>query len=181
MNKFNFSPFPNLSTKRFNLRRITQNDVNEIFVSRSDPEINKFLDRPPAETIEDAELFIEKIERLILKNEAIDWAISYKEDSKLIGSICLWQISIEKSKAEIGFELLKEHHGKGIMQEVIPVVINFGFEVMGLEKIVGEADPKNIKSIKLMERFGFSYDREFENTIIYSLKSPEQKKKSDVQ
>jgi RimJ/RimL family protein N-acetyltransferase len=32
--------------------------------------------------------------------------------------------------------------GKGIMQEVIPAVINYGFEVMKLKSINGEVDPK---------------------------------------
>lgn len=55
------------------------------------------------------------------------------------------------------------------MQEVIPVVIKYGFEVMKLHSIDGEVDPRNVKSIKLMEKNGFQLGKKLENTDIYSL------------
>jgi ribosomal-protein-alanine N-acetyltransferase len=66
-----------------------------------------------------------------------------------------------------------DHFGKGVMQEVIPEILNFGFNIMNLFEIEGEVDPENIKSIKLMEKFGFSYSDKLESTVIYSLKKPQ--------
>jgi ribosomal-protein-alanine N-acetyltransferase len=165
----NFNPFPNLSSRRFNLRRIADEDDNEIFVLRSEETVLKYLGRPPAKYIDDAREFITKINKGISRNEWIYWVITLKTDNKLIGTICLWNIDSSKSIADIGFELMPEYMGKGIMQEVIPVIIEFGFNTMKLEIINGEVDPENIKSIKLLERFGFKYERKFENTLVYSL------------
>jgi len=95
-----------------------------------------------------------------------------KGQPNLIGTICLWNISDKGTKAEIGFELLPEFHRKGIMQEVLPMIIDYGLETMGLNFIDGEVDPKNRKSIKIMEKYGFIYQKRLENTEIYSLRNP---------
>jgi len=99
-----------------------------------------------------------------------------KGQPNLIGTICLWNISDKGTKAEIGFELLPEFHGKGTMQEVIPIIINYGFETMGLNFIDGEVDPKNLRSIKLMEKYGFVFNMRLKDMVIYSLRNPNGKK-----
>ena len=68
--------------------------------------------------------------------------------------------------------MLPEFHRKGIMQEVLPMIIDYSLETMGLIFIDGEVDPKNLKSIKLMEKNGFVYQKRSENTEIYSLRKP---------
>ena len=93
-------------------------DEQEIFALRSSDEINKYLNSPKAHTLDDARNFISKIINGIAKNEAILWVVTPKGGTKFLGSICLWKISREDSKAEIGYELLPENDGKGIMQEV---------------------------------------------------------------
>jgi len=172
MSKINFTPFPLLRTERLTLRQLTLEDDNEIFRLRSDESVNKFLDRPIAKTIDDAIQFINKINKGIRKNELIYWAIAFKNHLRLIGTICLWNISEDRTKIEIGFELLPDHQGKGVMQEVLPIVIKYGFETMKLSSIEGEVDPNNLKSIKLMEKNGFIFQKRLGNTVIYSLQNP---------
>ena len=89
MNTINFTPFPKLATKRLTLRQLNREDEKEIFVHRSDERILKYIDIPKAETIEDARNFIEKINKGIDENEWVYWEITFKNDSQLIGTICL--------------------------------------------------------------------------------------------
>lgn len=170
MIEINFNPFPGLTTKRLVLRQLTLADENEIFSIRSDASMAEYLDRKLCVSKEQAREFIKKINKAITKNELIYWAVTEKNNPKLIGTVCLWQISPEDCKAEIGFELLPIHQGKGIMTEAVEAVINYGFNVIGLDKIEGEVDPNNAKSIKLMEKHGFIYNREIVNTVVYSLR-----------
>src|SRR6185436_11154317 len=132
MIQIQFTPFPELATARFRLRQLTKDDEKEIFALRSDDFINQYLDRPKANTLDDARNFISQITKGIAKNEAIFWVVTSKDEARFLGTICLWNISREEAKAEIGYELLPENHGKGIMQEVIPGVIQYAFEVMKL-------------------------------------------------
>ena len=175
MNQFTFTPFPNLKTERFTLRQLKIEDENEIFALRSDENILKYLDRPKANTIADARKFIEKINYSISNNELVYWAITPKVNSKLIGTICLWKISTEQSNAEVGFELLPDHQGKGVMQEVLPKIIDFGFKTIKLQSIKGEVAPNNLKSVILLEKHGFVINRRTKNTVVYSLLNPKEK------
>ena len=169
MDILNFTPFPNLITEGLILRQVKIQDENEVFALRSDKRVNEFLDRPKPVTIEDARKFIEKINDQIAKNEVIYWGITFKNDNKLIGTICYWNISKEHSRADIGYELHPDFQGKGIMQEVIIKVIDYGFETMKLKSIDAELDPNNIKSINLLQKYGFVYKRRSKNSVVYSL------------
>ena len=148
-------------------------DEQEIFALRSSDEINKYLDRPKANTLDEARNFITKIINGIAKNESIFWVVTPKDESKLLGTICLWKISKEEAKAEIGYELLPENHGKGIMQEVIPRVLEFGFEEIKLEMIEAELSPRNLKSVRLLEKNNFTMapvNEENPDSVVYALK-----------
>src|SRR6266704_332294 len=157
-----FTPFPFLTTENYALRNLTPEDAQDIFALRSSDEINKYLDRPKANTLDDALSFISKIIDGIAKNGA-----------RFLGSICLWKISREEAKAEIGYELLPENHGKGIMQEVIPRVIQFGFKEMKLQTIEAELSPRNLKSVRLLEKNNFTLaavNEENPDSEVYALR-----------
>ncbi|MBK7500455.1 MAG: GNAT family N-acetyltransferase [Ignavibacteriales bacterium] len=165
----NFSPFPVLKTERLVLRKLSLDDAEEIFFLRSDEKVNKYLDRPRATSIEDAHNFINKTNHAIENNECIDWAITFKDDSGLIGSICLWNLNEEENKAEVGYELLPDFQGKGIAQEALSAVITFGFEVMKLKTIEAYTHKENLKSTKLLEKFNFKRDLAAESKIDFSV------------
>lgn len=153
--KLNFSPFPALSTERLLLRALQLTDDKEIFALRSDDNINKYLDRPKAHSIEDARDFIQKIINGIANNESIFWVITFKHETALAGTICLWNIDKENAVAEIGYELLTQYHGKGIMHEAAKEVIAFSFEQMKLQSIEACLHKDNLASVKLLERNKF--------------------------
>ena len=160
MNKINFTPFPNLTTERLNLRQITINDLNEFFILKSDERLLKNYDAK-AKTYEEARRKLQELNDDIKKNESITWGITLKNENKLVGSICFWNISEEQYKAEIGYELMFDWQGKGIMQEAIKAVIEYGFYSMKLKLIEAIPNLTNLKSIKLLERNHFTRGTNF--------------------
>lgn len=178
----NFDPFPLITTDRLILRKVGPNDVHEIFFLRSDPDVMKFLDRAPAQSIEEAALFIQKIIDSEKNNDVITWAITLKGDPKLIGTICFWNISKEHYRAETGYALHPDYQGKGIMQEALTAVLDYGFHIMKLHSVEANVNPNNTASTKLLERNGFAreayfkenyfYNGRFLDSAIYSLLTP---------
>lgn len=177
----NFIRFPVLRTPRLILRQVSLEDENEIFSIRSDERVNRFLGRPKAISIDDAREFIRNITEGIGKNEVFYWGITLKKEKKIIGTVCLWNISKENSRAEIGFELHPDFQGKGIMREALPKVIQYGFSTMQLQTIEGWTNAENHNSIKILEKNNFRRDSDAEkkameglgNMVIYSLRNPE--------
>lgn len=175
----NFHPFPNLETERLYLRRITKEDVNEIFALRSNKETMKYIPRPLAKTKEDALGHIAIIEEKIENNEAINWAITLKNSPRLIGIIGHYRIKPEHFRSEIGYMLLPEHHGKGIITEAMQETVKYGFEIMKLHSIEAIIDPENYASERVLQKSGFVkeahlkenefYEGRFWDTVIYSI------------
>jgi len=177
MENIRFTPFPTLTTERLTLRQMTMDDENEVFALRADPSVSAFIGRPLAQSVDEARRFIEKINDGLARNESPYWAIALKDENKLIGTICLWNIVAEQAKAEIGYELVPAHQGKGIMQEAFTAVVRYGFERMKLDTIEALPSPNNERSIKLLERNHFVRtgnlrDGDFE-MVIYTLKNRE--------
>lgn len=175
----NFSPFPNLETERLFLRRVDVKDVNEIIVLRSNPETMKYIPKPLVKTIEDALEHIAMMDAKIENNEGINWAITQKGNPKLIGVIGHYRIKPEHYRAEIGYMLLPEFSGKGIISEAVKEVVKYGFKGMQLHSIEAVIDPENNASAKVLEKNGFVkeahlkenefFEGRFLDSVIYSL------------
>ncbi|MFV8335841.1 GNAT family N-acetyltransferase [Flavobacterium sp. RSP29] len=175
----NFSPFPNLETERLLLRRVDSNDLKEIFALRSNPETMKYIPRPLLKTDEDALEHIAMIDTKIESNEGINWAITLKDNPKLIGVIGHYRIKPEHYRAEIGYMLVPEFHGKGIVSEALKEVVTYGFKIMKLHSIEAIIDPENHGSAKVLEKNGFVkeahlkenefFEGRFLDSVIYSI------------
>lgn len=174
MRGFNFTPFPVLKTENLILRQIKTDDENEFYILKSDKRILKYLGYR-AKTFDEARQFLKKINEEISKNVWILWGITLKSEDKLIGSICFWNISSDYSKAEVGYELMPDYQGKGIMQESMMAVINYGFNNMKLKTIEAFPNPENLRSVRLLERNNFirgaSFNHDNFEQVTYTLEN----------
>lgn len=169
MNSLNFNPFPDLKTGNIILRALDLNDENEIFTLRSDEGVLEHLDTKPAQSLDEAREFIIKIKKGLQNNEWVYWAISIENNPKLIGTICLWNFSKDFFIAELGYSLLPEFQGKGIMRDTVITVLNYGIEKLKLKSIKAEVAPMNEPSVKILTKNGFQLEKEIGNIHIYSL------------
>ncbi len=151
----NLVPFPVLTTGRLILRQLLESDVKEIFSLRSDKLINKYLDRQPSITLDDSLNFITTTNENIKNSELKYWAIELKDSKKLIGTICLFDFSDELKKCEIGYELLTDYQGQGIMNEAAKTIIEYAFQTLGLNRIEACTHKDNQNSTKLLHKFNF--------------------------
>jgi len=175
----NFHPFKNIETERLLLRRLDENDVDEVLALRGNPETMKYIPRPLAKSKEDALEHIAMIEDKIVNNIGINWGITIKGSPKIIGIIGHYKISPENHRAEIGYMSFPEFNGKGYMTEAIKAVLAYGFEQMDLHSVEAIIDPENIASERVLQKNGFVkeahilenelWEGKFLDTVIYSL------------
>ena len=125
----NFTSFPVLKTERLTLRQLSVDDQQAIFDLRSNEEVNKYLDRAPSKTIEDAINFINKINENIKESNSLYWAITLTSSKTFVGTICLFNFSNETNSCEIGYELMTTFQGKGMMKEAAEKVLDFAFQI----------------------------------------------------
>jgi ribosomal-protein-alanine N-acetyltransferase len=174
---FSLSSFPQFRTGRLLIRKLSPGDRNTIFRLRSDEQVNRFLERPIQKKVEEADAFIEKIIKGIEEYHWFYWTICLHNKPMPAGTICLWNFSADKKTAEIGYELLPEFQGRGIMREAIHPVMNYAFCEIGLHKLEAFSHKDNLPSVRLLEKIRFMIesgrvDPKNKDHIIYSLVRP---------
>ena len=109
--------------------------------------------------IEDAMYFIKSSYDDFRLLKAITFAIDYKNQSQsfqlLSGTIGIKDIDYVNKKANIGYWIGKQYHGKGIATECIKLVVNYAFDLLDLEEILAYVFPDNNPSIRVLEKNGF--------------------------
>lgn len=149
------SEFPEMETERLILREATKDDVKDMFVYLSDPEVVKHMGMGPFQSAEDVLEELEWYKSIREQGTGIRWGIALKDSGKIIGSCGFLNRIPKHYRSEIGYELSKEHWGKGIASEALEKVIKYGFEHLKLERIEALIEPENVPSQKLVERQGF--------------------------
>ncbi|OYU57012.1 MAG: GNAT family N-acetyltransferase [Chitinophagaceae bacterium BSSC1] len=172
LNRF-YSSYPILTTERLTLRQLAITDDQEIFKLCSDKAINKYLNRETSNSIDDARIFIKRINENIDKHIALYWAICLRDRNMMVGTICLYGFSEERSSCEIGFELLQDFQRQAIMKEAAEKVIDYAFNTIQVQRIDAYLHKDNQSSIKLLEKLSFlnsnKIDEIHTNLISYHL------------
>ena len=163
----NLQPFPTLFTERLILRQITENDVEDFFWLRNSEEVMKYIQLPKLETVEKAKERIKTLNEGTLKNEIINWAITLKDEQKLIGWILYKSIDLVNHRAEVGYLLHPDYWRKGIVQEAITAVLDFGFNTLNFHSIEALVNPENDASILLLEKNGFVKEAYFKENFYF--------------
>lgn len=151
-----FTSFPNMETKNLILRKINYNDINDLFEMRKDPRMNEYVDAKLDKSTEETKAYIDKMNKGIDDNKWIIWAIEHKQSKKVIGSISIWNINRDQQSGELGYGIIPDYQGKGLMREALYSVTHYGFNVMNLKILEAYTEENNHKSIKLLENSGFA-------------------------
>ncbi|GAB3239215.1 GNAT family N-acetyltransferase [Hymenobacter seoulensis] len=176
-------PFRTLQTPRLTLRQLAPTDAADIAFFRSNAAMLRYIPREKDATLTGARQYLQMLANLMAENSAITWGLSLPGQTKLVGTICLWNMQPAHYRAEVGYGLHPSYWGQGLMSEALAEVLRFGFEELGLHSIEACLDPSNRPSIRLLERHGFTQEAhlqqnqyfrgQFIDTLIYSLLSPQ--------
>lgn len=144
-----------LTTKNFIIRELSDDDIDELCLLRSEPEIRKYL----TDTEENPDIEKEKLKAYIKNVYSYYgfglWGVFSKKSGRLVGQ-CGIEYKIQGGKAiyELGYMLSKAWQGKGYAFEFTSAVINYCFTKLSIDKITAVIDKDNNGSIRLAQRLG---------------------------
>jgi RimJ/RimL family protein N-acetyltransferase len=67
--------------------------------------------------------------------------------------------------ADLGYRLLRRHWRQGLASEGARELVRYGFDDVGLDRIIAQTLSVNINSRAVMERVGFNYMRTFPTSV----------------
>ncbi|MBC8882908.1 GNAT family N-acetyltransferase [Flavobacterium piscinae] len=146
-----------IKTERILLRHIVENDIENIFKGLSHPDVIKYYG-VNFQSLEATKEQMDWFAGLEKEETGIWFAVCSLDNQTFYGAGGLNNLSKEHKKAEIGFWLLPNYWGLGIMQEAMPLICNYGFEKLGLHRIEGIVETENKNCKNAMAKLDFRHE-----------------------
>lgn len=147
-----------LETERLILRQFNENDLKDFYEYASVDGVGEMAGWIHHENIEKSK----EILNLFINEDKV-FAIVYKENNKVIGSLGIEKYGMEDKLdefkylygREIGYVLSKEYWGKGLMPEAVKCVIDYLFNELNLDFLTCGYYLFNNQSKRVQEKCGF--------------------------
>ena len=156
-----------LVTERLWLRPHTPEDLDDLLVFHSDPEVVRFIPWPVRDREATREALAAKLTRGTIEapGQWLVLAVELRESGTVIGEVLLKWASAEDREGELGFAFAREHHGRGYAAEAARVMLRLAREDLGLERVTAVCIEGNEDSARLLRRLGFRQESRREGVM----------------
>jgi ribosomal-protein-alanine N-acetyltransferase len=133
-------------------------DVNRLFELMSDTSLTEFLSWEAHTNKETTELVIKSLIDAQKADKGYHWCVCLNE--KIIGLVSLIDVRRQLrtwtlNRAELSYWIGREYQGKGYATEASRLILDFGFNNLGLHKIIIAHAAENIESEKICAKLNF--------------------------
>jgi RimJ/RimL family protein N-acetyltransferase len=141
-----------LRTSRLLLRPLAPGDWQDVLAYASDPDIMRYLP--------EGVMSAEQVQAFIAEQQPAAIAAILAAEDRLIGHLTFhpWYAS---RIYEIGWVFHPEHHAQGYATEAALALFQYGFETLGLHRIIATCQPENVASWRVMEKLGMLQEAHF--------------------
>jgi ribosomal-protein-alanine N-acetyltransferase len=182
-----FSKFPTVDMGDIKLRDLMLSDQKDYYDMLIDPDFHRYLsDEDVPNSIEQAAEEIKFWGGLFYRKHGVFWGIADSKTDKLIGTAGYNMWNVPNQRAEISYDIAKEHWNKGIGTRVLAELVDFGFRKMNLVRIEARTMVENHASQRVLTKVGFQKEGvlrsyrlirgKHEDILLYSLLKEDFKK-----
>lgn len=158
-----FAPAWPLETERLVLRPFERSDLAALYAIHGDPANARYLYNETRTREQVDELLERKIAGASVRAEG-DWlsaAAVLRDTGDVVCDLSLHWASETHKQGEIGFIAHLAHQGRGYTTEAAPPLLAFAFETLGLHRVVGRLEPRNVASARVLEKLGMRREAHF--------------------
>ena len=147
---------PRLATRRLHLRPFTRSDVDDLFATDGDARVMRYIGTGAGPRTRDE--VVKALDRIV--GYAADHPglgllhVGRREDGAFVGACGLFPLS-DGSDIEIAYRLQHAAWGQGFATEAAHAVVEHGFAMLGLARIVGLTFDENAASQRVLRKIGF--------------------------
>jgi RimJ/RimL family protein N-acetyltransferase len=146
---------PTLEGARVRLRSLTADDAPAILEIFGDPRVTLYMGLGPRASEAEALALIDEIHDLGRRDVLYQWGIAGRADDRVLGTVTLAHLDLRNRRAELGFALGTASWGRGLATEAVRLALDRAFTGMALHRVEADVDPRNARSLALLERLGF--------------------------
>jgi len=161
-----------IATEKCLLRSIKDDDAKAIFQIFSNPEVIRYWDHVAWDDLSEAAVFVQNACKGFEECLHFYWAVCNKVNGNVVGICGLRDYSQDHKTIEILYALLPKYWGQGIASEMIPKVVEFGFDSLDLNRIQATTGPRNVASTKVLLNNGFKLEGVLRENWVYPGENP---------
>jgi ribosomal-protein-alanine N-acetyltransferase len=145
-----------LAAGRFDLAPLGAADAGDLLAEFSDPRVVEWMDIDPLRDLDEALAIVGWAADMRALGAGLRWAIRERAGGVFVGTCGFNAIVVERGRrGEIAYDLHRAWQGRGVMAEILPVAMAFGFGRLALHRLEAMVTPGNDRSCRLLERHGF--------------------------
>lgn len=149
-----------LVTPRLRLRCFVEADAPFVLRLLNEPSFHEFIGDRGVRSIEDAQRYLREGPMASYRDNRHGLMhLSLRTSDVPIGMCGLVRRPTLPSP-DIGFALLPEHWGMGYVTEAATAAIEHGRLTLGLDEVLGITTPRNLRSIRVLEKLGLKFVEE---------------------
>lgn len=162
-----------IETPRLLLRKKVVEDAPFFFELNSDPLVTQYTGDGAFKNIQEAEEIVKYVIGQYEKNGYGRWLVAEKETGAPLGW-CGLKYHDDTQETDLGYRFMQKYWGKGYATEAALACIDYGFKILKLNRIYGQAMKENVNSINVLKKVGMTYLREDlcvgHDSYVYELK-----------
>jgi len=148
-----------LVTERLLLREFTLEDTQLLMDLNSNPNVIRYVGEAPVKNLEEAKDILLNTILPQYPNKLGRWAVHLRSNNEFIGW-CGLKFITELNEIDLGYRFFENHWGKGYATESAKAVLDHGFNILKLNKIIGRSAIENTDSVKVLEKIGMKFEKE---------------------
>jgi RimJ/RimL family protein N-acetyltransferase len=156
-------------TERLLLRPFVADDLDDVYVYHSRPDVTRFLYWEPRERDEVRTVLAERAGQNALRaaGQRLSLAVEWPQAGRVVGEVVLMWLHREYRQGELGFVFNPEFQGRGLASEAARAVLDLAFDGLALHRVIGRCDALNTPSARLMEGLGMRREAHFVHNEIF--------------
>lgn len=169
-----------MESSRLIYRELVASDDAAMFELDSNPNVHRYLGNNPVTNIEQSRHAIDLVRKQYKANGIGRMAVILKETSAFIGWAGLKlesNVNGHDKFYDVGYRFIERYWGNGYATETAQFFVNYGFEVLRLDKINASVLSGNIASRKALQNAGLqcieSYDYKGEEALWLEIINPD--------
>jgi [ribosomal protein S5]-alanine N-acetyltransferase len=145
---------PWLLTLRLALHDIAPHHANELYELDADPRVMQYIGTGRPSTRQQIDAVMQRLPRAYALYPGLGtWRATRRDNGDFVGWFALKYIP-GTPHVEVGYRLRYGAWGKGYATEVGRELVRYGFDDLGLHRIVGVTHPDNVASQRVLEKIG---------------------------
>ena len=144
-----------LRTARLTLRPVGLADVDALFALFADPQVVRYWSRPAWTERRQAEELVAADVAGLGEGQAVRLGVVLVDEDRPVGTFSLFALDRGSRRVEIGYALAPAVWGRGLATEAGRAVVDHAFDVLGLNRLEADVDPRNVSSARVLERLRF--------------------------